>query len=221
MKIPMKNTNRSSRPSLLSMGNANLTNAAVGALTCAGALFLTAQPAFAAGDGSGPSAAELMWQGVNLLLLLGVLVYVARKPMVEYFASRRAQIKDDIQSADDLLAQSRTQFAQWQSKLTELEAEVQTIREETRQRAEDEREQIVAAAHDSAERIKADAVAAIDQELRRAHVELREEAANLAVDLAGRLIDEQVDDRDRERLLDEFITHVESNGAASGRGTGN
>lgn len=220
MKSPMKNANPFSSQSLLS-GSSNLAKAAVGAFACAGALFVTAPPAFAAGDGSGPSAAELMWQGVNLILLLGVLVYFARKPMTQYFADRRSQIKNDIQSADDLLAQSRKQFAQWQGKLSELEAEVQTIREETRQRAEDEREQIIAAAHDSAERIKADAVAAIDQELRRAHVELREEAANLAVDLAGRLIDEQVDDLDRERLLDEFITHVEPNGAASDPGAGN
>lgn len=168
-----------------------------------------ASPALAAGGGEGPSASELLWQAANLALLLGVLFAVARKPISAYFAERREQIRNDIYAADKLLAESRKQFAEWQRKLVELEAEVQTIREETRQRAEDERDQIVAAAHDAAERIKSDAVAAIDQELRRAHVELSEEAANLAVDLAARMIDEEVDDRDRERLLDEFITRVE------------
>lgn len=178
---------------------------------------LVATPALAAG-GEGPSATELMWQGVNLALLLGVLFAVARKPISAYFAERREQIKNDIRAADKLLADGRKQFSQWQGKLVELEAEIQTIRDETRQRAEDERDQIVAAAHDSAERIKADAVAAIDQELRRAHVELREEAANLAVDLAASMINEQVDDRDRDRLLDEFITRVEP-AATNGTGT--
>jgi F-type H+-transporting ATPase subunit b len=181
-------------------------------------LVLFALPAFAAGGGEGPGAKELMWQAVNLILLLGVLVAVGRKPMGAYFAERRAQIQGDIKNADQLLADSKKQFSEWQGKIVELEREMETIREETRQRAQDERQQIVAAAHDSADRIKADAVAAIDQELRRAHVELREEAANLAVDLAAKMIAEQVDDRDRDRLLDEFITRVEPNGTAAETG---
>jgi F-type H+-transporting ATPase subunit b len=183
-------------------------------------ILAVASPALAAGGGSGPSASELMWQAVNLVLLLGVLFFVARKPITAYFAERREQIKNDIKSADKLLAESKKQFSEWQGKLVELEAEVQTIRDETRQRAQDERDQIVAAAHDSAERIRSDAVAAVDQELRRAQVELREEAANLAVDLAASIITEQVDDRDRDRLLDEFITRVEPT-AIQDSGTGN
>jgi F-type H+-transporting ATPase subunit b len=183
-------------------------------------ILAVASPALAAGGGSGPSASELMWQAVNLALLLGVLFAVARKPITAYFAERREQIKNDIKSADKLLAESKKQFSEWQGKLVELEAEVQTIRDETRQRAQDERDQIVAAAHDSAERIRSDAVAAVDQELRRAQVELREEAANLAVDLAASIITEQVDDRDRDRLLDEFITRVEPT-AIQDSGTGN
>ena len=183
-------------------------------------ILAVASPALAAGGGSGPSASELIWQAVNLVLLLGVLFAVARKPITAYFAERREQIQNDIKSADKLLAESKKQFSEWQGKLVELEAEVQTIRDETRQRAQDERDQIVAAAHDSAERIRADAVAAVDQELRRAQVELREEAANLAVDLAASIITEQVDDRDRDRLLDEFITRVEPT-AIQDSGTGN
>lgn len=199
------------------MVNTMLNRMTTPAAVAAG-LVLFALPAFAASGGEGPSASELMWQAVNLILLLSVLVAVGRKPMAAYFAERRAQIQDDIKNADQLLADSKKQFSEWQGKIIELEREMKTIREETRQRAQDEREQIVAAAHDSAERIKADAVVAIDQELRRAHVELSEEAANLAVDLAAKMITEQVDDRDRDRLLDEFITRVEPNTTAAETG---
>ncbi|MCP4038032.1 MAG: F0F1 ATP synthase subunit B [bacterium] len=185
------------------------------------ALLVIALPAFAASGGSGPSTKELVWQLVNLILLLAIVFAAARKPIAAYFAERRKQIKGDIDTADQLLADSRRQFAEWQGKLAELEGEVQTIREETRRRAEDERDEIVAAAHDNAERIKADAVTAIDQELRRAHAELRDEAANLAVDLAAGILDENVDDRDRDRLLDEFITHVEPSVGSETKAPGN
>lgn len=168
-----------------------------------------ALPAIASEGESGSSMMDAVWQAVNLILLLGVLFAVARKPISAYFEERRQQIRDDIATADKLFADSKRQFAEWQGKLVDLEHEVQTIQSETRRRAEEEREQIVAAAHDRAERIKTDAVAAIDQELRRAHEELRQEAATLAVDLATQMLNDQIDDRDRDRLLDEFITHVE------------
>jgi F-type H+-transporting ATPase subunit b len=175
-------------------------------------------PAHASGEESGGGMAALLWQAANLALLLGVVFAAARKPVTAYFAERREQIRTDIQTADKLLADSKEQFMAWQKKLSELEQAIASIREETRERAEDERDKIIAAAHDRANRIKEDAVSAIDQELRGARVALREEAANIAVDLAATMLDQQVDDRDRDRLLDEFITHVEPNGAADGNG---
>jgi len=168
-----------------------------------------ALPAIASEGESDSSMMDAVWQAVNLILLLGVLFAVARKPISAYFDERRQQIRDDIAAADKLFADGKRQFSEWQGKLVDLQQEVQTIQSETRRRAEEEREQIVAAAHDRAERIKTDAVAAIDQELRRAHEELRQEAATLAVDLATQMLNDQIDDRDRDRLLDEFITHVE------------
>ncbi|MDP6977290.1 MAG: F0F1 ATP synthase subunit B [Myxococcota bacterium] len=169
-----------------------------------------AEPALAASGGDAASQIkELVWQGVNLLILLGVLFAASRKPITQFFADRREEIQNDIKTADKLLSDSRRDFAQWQGKLAELEREAQTIREETRVRAQEEREQIIAGAHDAAERIKSDAVAAIDQELRRAHAELRDEAATLAIDLAKGMLNEQIDGRDRDRLMDEFIVSVE------------
>ena len=106
-------------------------------------------------------------------------------------------------------------FKDWQGKVVDLEGEIEEIRTGAHQRAEEERDQILAAARDTAERIRNDAVASVDQELRRAQEELRHEAAEIAVDLAANLLRDQVDDRDRERLMDEFITRVEP--AGSGR----
>jgi F-type H+-transporting ATPase subunit b len=152
-----------------------------------------AAPAFAAGDAAhGPSTSDLIWQAVNLAILLVVIFVLARKPVQAYFEERRAEIKDDMDNAAKLLEESETQFKEWQGKVVDLEAEVDVIRRETRQRAEQEREQIVAAAHDSADRIKSDALMAIEQETRRAQLELRKEAAHLAVDHlrghAGRVV---------------------------------
>ena len=79
-----------------------------------------------------------------------------------------------------------------------------------RERADTEREHILAAARASAERIRRDASLAIEHEVRRAREHLRGEASELAVELAAGMLKEQVGPSDRERLLDEFIVRVET-----------
>ena len=182
-------------------------------------LSLLALPALAASDGDhGPSTMDLIWQAANLAILIGVLFAVARKPIIGFFSDRREEIKSEIDNASQVLDNAEKHFSEWQGKIVDLQGELDEIRATARQRAEDEREHIIAAAHDTAERIKGDAVTAIDQELRRARAELQDEAADLAMDLAAKLLREQVGESDRERLVDEFITRIEPGTAPSETG---
>jgi F-type H+-transporting ATPase subunit b len=176
---------------------------------------LFAAAAAAASDASHESSGEALkqtiYQGLNLALLLGVLVYFGRKPIAEFFASRRSGIQSELSESADLLAKAEQRNAELQRRLVDLGSQVEGIREEAGRRAEEEAERILADARASADRIRTDARAAVAQELRRAQSELREEAADLALELAARKLQEQVGEADRERLVDEFILRVESN----------
>lgn len=185
------------------------------ALSLIGVL-LFAGPAAAAGDG-GPG---LVYPILNLLLLLAVLVYFGRKPILGFFAERRGKIQDDLEAAASLRREAEERYTGLQRKLVDLDSELETIRTTAQKRAESERDHIIADANATAERIRSDATAAIDQELRRAQAVLREEAADLAVELAGNLLRDQVSDSDRERLVSEFIERIESTGAAAGSDSG-
>jgi F-type H+-transporting ATPase subunit b len=177
-------------------------------------LFLFAGVAEATGD-SDENGAEILkqtiYQGLNLALLLGIIFYFGRKPITEFFSTRRSGIQSELSTAADLLAQAERRNAELQRRLVDLGSEVEGIREEAGRRAEDEAERILADARATAERIRRDAQAAVAQELRRAQSALRDEAANLALEIAARKLSEQVGDADRERLVDEFIMRVESN----------
>jgi F-type H+-transporting ATPase subunit b len=174
------------------------------------AVLLLAAPALAAGGGEGEGGVGLLWPTVNFVMLLAVLVWLARKPAQAYFASRRDAIHTQLQTAAELKKDAEERYAKWQRRLVDLERELEGIRATARERAETEREHILADARASAERIKRDASTAIDQELRRAKDQLRQEASDLAVELAAGLLRENVNDSDRERLLDEFIARVEA-----------
>jgi len=91
-----------------------------------------------------------------------------------------------------------------------LERELDEIRATSRQRAEAEREHIIETARATAERIRRDTTVAIELELRRAREILREEAAQLAIEMASERLTREVTDADRDRLIDEFIDLIAS-----------
>jgi len=181
----------------------------VGVLALAG--LIVASPALAAGGGE-DAVKITIWQGINLLILIGVIVYAARGPVMAFFGDRRSKIQNDLEEAARLLSEAETRNSELQRRLVDLGSEIEEIRETTRARAEEESERILAEARKAAERIRADATAAVDQELRRAQNELRDEAASLALSAAADILREQIAESDRDRLLDEFITRVEPGG---------
>jgi len=189
-----------------------------GALLCLSIVSLAA-PALASEGGGG----GLFFPILNFVLLIAVIVYFAGKPIREFFNARRATIQDDLHAAAEFRREAEARYAKWQRKLVDLEAELEQIRATSRERAEAERERIVADANAAAERIRSEATAAIEQELRRAREVLSEEAANLAIELAAELLREHVTEADRDRLVTEFIERIERTadaGASGGAGTG-
>ena len=174
--------------------------------------------AFAAGGGEADHdpLMEAAWQGFNLLIVLGVLVYFGRGPVGEFFATRRSNIQKELSEAADLLTKAEQRNADLQRRLVELSSEVEDIHETTTRRAEEESERILADARATAERIRNDAKTAVDQELRRAKAELRDEAATIALELAAQKLKDNVSEADRDRLIDEFILRVEPTTAGQG-----
>ena len=171
-------------------------------------LVLAALPAQAEGGEHG-GGRDLLYWALNFVLVIGVLVYFARKPVAEFFADRRQRIQEELKAAADLRAEAEARYAKWQRRLMDLESELAGIRETSRERAAAEREHILADAAAGAERIRRDALAAVDQELRRARAQLRREAADLAIQLASEALSRQVTGADQDRLLDEFVAAIE------------
>jgi F-type H+-transporting ATPase subunit b len=171
--------------------------------------FLLAVPAYASDQPAG-SLQSFVWPAVNLVILLAVLVYFARKPLQAYFEKRRSDIAGELQSSADELATAESTYAKWQRRMIDLEGELDEIRATSRQRAEAERERIIQDARATAERIRNDATAAVELELRRAREILREEATQLAIELAGERLSREVTEADRDRLIDEFIGLIAS-----------
>lgn len=164
--------------------------------------------AHAAVGEAGP--ARFVWEIVNLLLLLAVLFFVARKPVVGYFGERRRAVAQNMESAERLLGDAEARLAEWSARAERLEEEVAQIKSSARRAAEQEREAILAEARATAERIRRSAGADVERELLLAKAELRREVVELAVELAGSVLREKLADADRARLFDDFVSRVEA-----------
>jgi F-type H+-transporting ATPase subunit b len=179
-------------------------------------LLVLLRPALAmASEEAGGHESQMLWHTINLVLVLGVLFYFARTPIRTYMAERRQNIEAGIEAARRQLAEAERQLSECNERMATLDHEVEEIRRTVRAQAESERERLLADARVAAERIRRDAHIAVEQESRRARQDLRNEAAEMAVRLAGDLLKRQVTDSDRARLVDEFIERVEASPAAT------
>jgi F-type H+-transporting ATPase subunit b len=178
-----------------------------------GAAAVALVPAAAGAASEGSAAMDFVWKVLNLALLLGVLVFAARKPVLNFLAERRDTVRNQIETSEKLLRDAEGRVAEWNRRAAGLAGEVEALRDTARRAAEQEAASIVADAQASAQRIRAGASEAVEAELRRARTVLQREAADLAVELAARLLREQVTPADRDRLLDEFVEKVRRGGA--------
>ena len=172
--------------------------------------------AFAEEHGGGHES-NVLWHAINLALVVGVIVYFARNPIRAFMATRRTTIESSIETAKRELETAEARLAECNARIASLDREIDGIKSAVRAPAEGARDRLLADARAAAERIRRDAAIAVEQEGRRARNELREEAAELAVRLAGDLLQRSVGDADRARLVDEFVANVESAPQSSAR----
>ena len=191
---------------------------AVLVLVGASALLIAAPAQAASGGEGGADWERFFWEVMNLALLVGVIIYLGRRGIRDYFTNRRIGIRNELDQAAQLLKDAEERYATWEAKLADLESELQKIRETEQLRVKQERGHILEEARLNAERIAENATVLVDRELRRAEEALRQEASELAVEMAARYLSERVSDEDRKRLMDEFIARVEETPASNGAG---
>lgn len=191
-----------------------------GLLTVFVSSLLATGGAHASGGEEGNAYADFAWYTLNFVLLVVALVYFARKPVQSFFADRRAEIQEQLQRAADALSAAEQRHTELQRQLVDLDRDLQDIRARTRARAESERDRLLADAKAAARRIENDARAAVEREVDRARAQLRHEASELAIEIAATRLQSQVDDRDRDRLIDEFIDHIETSASETSASAG-
>lgn len=157
---------------------------------------------------------ESVWTQVgkitNFVILVGVLIYFARQPLSEYIASRRTQVRDDLQTAEAMKRTAAAQMAEMDARLKALPRELDELKARGQSEVAVEEQRIRELAEVERARLLEQARRDIEQQVRLAQRQLVEHAATLAVGVAEQKIRQQITDEDQVRLVERYVTQVRS-----------
>jgi len=175
-------------------------------------LVLAATPAVvrAAEDGGHheSSLAGLLWPTANFAIMVAVLVYLLRVPLTTYLADRRTSIRKDLVDAAALKASATAQLSDIDAKMLALPNEHASLRARAEAEIKAEEQRITQQAVADRDRLVDQARKQIDVQVRMAKRQLTEHAANLAVDLATRTVEQDTTTDDHTRLVDRYVSQV-------------
>jgi F-type H+-transporting ATPase subunit b len=164
------------------------------------------------GDGhhvdSGVLLKDFLWRCLSFGVTVGVLVYFVRKPIRQGLAGRRDGIEKALRDAEAAKAEAEAKFAEYDRKLSKAAAEIEEIQVALRREAELERERTLANAREMTEKIKQEAEKSAANEIAKARIELRQEAARMAIAMAEDLLKKNFTSDDQNRLVSEYLQKV-------------
>lgn len=153
-----------------------------------------------------------LWQSVNLVLFLGLLVWLLRKPIAQFFRNRQQDVADSVKKADEEKSRAEALAREIAERLSKIEGEIEALRVHAREQAEAEEKEIAARAVEEAERVAARSRTELDARVRSARNELTAYAADLAVELARDLVKKNVTPDDEKRILAEGVKELSGDG---------
>lgn len=152
-----------------------------------------------------PFAAVLL----NTALLFGFLFKVARGPIAKGLADRRERIMRGIDEASAMKAEAERQLAFYKSKIDNLDSEIERVKREMREGAEQERKRILEDAAARRTRLEQEARVLIEQELKAVRDELTRETARAALNSARDLLSANTTTDDHRRLCEQYLDSLQ------------
>ena len=168
-------------------------------------VLLSASLALAAEEGAHLSPwAEILYKTVNTVVLFGLLGYFLRKPVVRFFRGAAAAQKEQL---EDVRKQERVASQALQDQrieIEELQAEVERMRQAARADAAAELNLMTQETNTLAEKLQAQVHLQVEQEMRKARMDLRNQLADDTVRLAEGLIRQRLGPTQQQALVREY-----------------
>jgi len=157
-----------------------------------------------------PDPGLFIWTIVTFLVLLALLAKFAWRPLLHALEQRQDAIRkslDDAQQAKQELERLQRESAEI---IREARVDAESIISKTRADAERLRQEMKQKARAEADAVVKNAERQIQLETGRALQQIRNEAVDLSVMIASKLIQRNLSKEDNEKLIEETLKQVET-----------
>jgi F-type H+-transporting ATPase subunit b len=161
-----------------------------------------------------PDPGLYIWTIVTFLILVGLLAKFAWRPLLEALENRAQSIRkalDDARQAKQELERLHGESAKL---LAQARAEAADIISRSRSDADRFREEMKEKARGDAAALMRNAEREIQLETARALQQIRQEAIDISISIASKLLQRNVSREDNERLIEETFKQLETTRAA-------
>lgn len=147
-------------------------------------------------------------QILNLFLQMFLIKKFLFKPIREVLEKRKAKADAEISDATKAKEEALAMKAEYEQNMLEARDKANAILADATKTASAKSDEILKEASANAVAIKAKAEKDIEQEKRKAVNELKEEIGGMAMEIAGKVIEREINEEDHNKLINEFIEKV-------------
>ena len=151
---------------------------------------------------------DFIEHALNLLILFLLLRHFLYKPVSKFMAEREANFTREREQLDASRNEANVLKVQYETSMKNARLDAEHIAEERRKAAEREAEDLRKKAKQDAQGILSDAMHQAVAEREGMMNELKTQTAELAVDIAGKILEREVTQEDHQRIIDSFFDKV-------------
>lgn len=147
-------------------------------------------------------------QILNLFLQMYLIKRFLFKPINEILAKRKAMADAQLSDAAKARTEAEAMKAEYEKDMAEARSKASDIIVSAQKTASAQSDKILQEATAAAAALKEKAQNDIEQEKKKAVSEIRSEIGGITMDIAGKVIEREINEEDHKKLIDEFIANV-------------
>ena len=144
----------------------------------------------------------------NLMIQLVIFKKLLLNPVKKVITERKAKADSQIADAEKLRTEAEAMKAEYEQNLQNARTEANQIVAAAQKTAAARSEELLGEARAQAAALKQKAEADIAQERKKAVNEVKDEIGGIAMEIASKVVEREISEKDHKDLIDEFIKNV-------------
>jgi F-type H+-transporting ATPase subunit b len=155
-----------------------------------------------------PATNELLWGAFAFIVLFGLFAWKGYPAVKGAMDARAKRISDSLDEAEKAKVDAETILSEYQRQLADARTEASRLIDEARAQAEQVRRDLIAKAEAEAAELRQRNAEQVAAERDRVLGEIRGQVAALAIELAEKVVESNLDRDTNTRLIENYINSV-------------